>query len=153
MVLTSEAGRGRPPGKHCRLGFRWNTSHRSGTCQQEAHILVNYTVRHQHSQSQRGSEEAATNQARAGQGRAGQGRQGGSSPGGSGQSWSGIFVWAGVFWDCALIFGVDDWSHRKQANADITSVKKNNNKKNREGGGWRWGRSKWIWQKKKKIKT
>lgn len=29
-------------------------------------------------------------------------------------------------------FGVDDWSHQKQANADITSVKK---KKKQEGGG------------------
>lgn len=123
MVLTSEAGRGHPPGRHSRLGFRWNTSHRSDTCQQEAHILVNYTVRHQHSQSQRGHEEAAANQGRTGQGvdtqeeaegKVGRRRQPIVMQG---------FCVGGCF-DFARKFRSGWLVTPKQANADITSVKK-----------------------------
>lgn len=137
MVLTSEVGRGHPPGRHSRLGFRWNTSHRSDTCQQEAHILVNYTVRHQHSQSQRGHEEAAANQGRTGQGvdtqeeaegKVGRRRQPIVMQG---------FCVGGCF-DFARKFRSGWLVTPKQANADITSVKK----KRRERGGEGKGREK-----------
>lgn len=46
VILTSVAAWGRRPGKPYPPGSRWNTSRRSGTCQQEVQILVNYTIPH-----------------------------------------------------------------------------------------------------------
>lgn len=138
IILTSEAGRGHPPGKHSHPGFRWNTSHRSGTCQQEAHILVNYTFAISTANHREGTEKQPP--IRAGQGRPGGGHTGGgrgqgrSSPGGSSQSWCRFFVLGGCF-DFARKF----WSRwlvtPKQANADITSVKKQEGEKGEKGEG------------------
>lgn len=106
-ILTFGAGRGHLPGKHSHPGFRWNTSHRSGTCQQEAHILVNYTFAistANHREGMKKQPPITAGHGRAGQGRPGRAhagggrRQGGSSPGGSSQSWCRVFVLGGRFW-------------------------------------------------------
>lgn len=134
MILTSEAGRGRPPGKHSRLGFRWNTSHRSGTCQQEAHILVNYTFAISTANHREGTKKQPpirAGQDRPGGGHTGGGRgQGRSSPGGSSQSWCRVFVWAGVL-ILRVNFGVDDWSHQNRPMQTSQALKKEGEKRRR----------------------
>lgn len=152
-TLTSEAGRGHLPGKHFRPGFRWNTSHRSGTCQQEAHILVNYTFAISTANHREGTKKQPpirAGQDRPGGGHTGGGRgQGRSSPGGSSQSWCRVFVWADVL-ILHVNFGVDDWSHQNRPMQTSQALKKEGEKEKRGKGG-KWGEgSKWIFFKKRR---
>lgn len=76
--LTSVVEWGRRPGKQSLPGSRWNTSRRSGTCQQEAQILVNYTVPHSTANHRQRTGGQSPNGTGHGQGRVPQAEQAGS---------------------------------------------------------------------------
>lgn len=117
LVLTPVAVWGHHPGKRSLPGSRWNTSRRSGTCQQEAQILVNYTV----------PQSTVNHRQRMGR-HMGQGRVPQSEQAGSGSAGQQEVVIATASHDCEgwgwerWVLKVHGWSRQKQANVDITTI-------------------------------
>lgn len=128
--LTSVVEWGRRPGKQSLPGSRWNTSRRSGTCQQEAQILVNYTVPHSTANHRQRTGGQSPNGTGHGQGRVPQAEQAGS---GSAEQQEVVITTASHDFEGwgeggkgertgGMGLEVHGRSRQKQANVDITAI-------------------------------
>lgn len=101
-------------------------------------------VRHQHSQSQRGHEEAATNQGRAGQAGGADTQEEAEGKVGRRQEEAanrdaGFLCWVGVL-ILRVNFGVDDWSHQNRPMQTSQALKNRRERRGRRGREMKKGR-------------